>query len=206
MKFGLLRALATSTPLLNFGVNWYLTGDETHNSDGKHVTYLEPNTAHHSSWRSCDPDLMARLASVVATDRSVAALDAARVLPAGSAIYSARLVDGMSSAGRRAWHAGALEALSRATSSSSIRTTAFGPNLGPKASKFAFPPELADYGASGQSLVIYHHADRSPGGRLDPGSPAPRRTRCGDRRRPPGGRDRSAWQHPLLLHSAGPGP
>jgi hypothetical protein len=35
---------------------------------------------------------------------------------------------------------------------------------GTKPSKFVFLDELADYSARGQSLVIYHHADRSAGG------------------------------------------
>ena len=38
-KLGLLRALQASG--LTVGVNWYLVPDENHNSDGRHVQYLE---------------------------------------------------------------------------------------------------------------------------------------------------------------------
>lgn len=37
-KLGLLRTLHSAG--LSIGLNWYLTPDETHNSDGRHVGYL----------------------------------------------------------------------------------------------------------------------------------------------------------------------
>lgn len=95
LKFGLLRALGDGAPPLKLGVNWYLTGEESHNADGKYVGYLQPGTTYHVSLRSCDPDLMSRLAQVVSADRSVAALEKSGVLPEDSVTYSARLVDRM---------------------------------------------------------------------------------------------------------------
>ncbi len=165
MKFGLLRSLVGGDPPLRLGVNWYLTGDESHNADGKHTGYLEPGTEHHASLRACDTDLMGRLGHVVATDRSVAALESAGVLPAGSMTYSARLVDGSGSAARISWHEHGLEALTEAElifvdPDNGIRAS----RSGPRPSKFAFLDELADYTTRGQSLVVYHHADRSAGG------------------------------------------
>jgi hypothetical protein len=165
MKFGLLRTLVGGDSPLRLGVNWYLTGDESHNADGKHTGYLEPGTTHHASLRGCDLDLMSRLAHVVATDRSVAALEASGVLPPGSLTYSERLEDCFLESGRRNWHRGALEALGDADvifvdPDNGIRST----RAGSKPSKFVFLDELADYNARGQSLVIYHHADRSTGG------------------------------------------
>lgn len=38
-KLGLLRQLSKTG--LSVGVNWYLTPDETHNGDGRHIGYLE---------------------------------------------------------------------------------------------------------------------------------------------------------------------
>jgi hypothetical protein len=165
MKFGLIRALVDGEPPLRIGVNWYLTGDESHNADGKHTEYLEPGTTHHASLRSRDPDLMARLAHVVATDRSVSALEKGGVLPAGSPTYPARLKDGLLDSGRRTWHQGALAALGDSDvvfvdPDNGIRLS----RSGSKPSKFVFLDELTDYSACGQSLVIYHHADRSAGG------------------------------------------
>lgn len=93
MKFGLLRAVCGGVSPLTLGVNWYLTGDESHNADGKHIGYLQPGSTHHASLRSCDRDLMSRLAEMVVIDRSVVALEESGVLPVGSLTFSQRLVD-----------------------------------------------------------------------------------------------------------------
>jgi hypothetical protein len=95
----------------------------------------------------------------------VAALENAQVLPEGSLTYPVRLVDGMSGTDRRAWHAKGLEKLGDANvvfvdPDNGIRT----PRSGSKPAKVAYIDELADYSARGQSIVIYHHADRSAGG------------------------------------------
>jgi hypothetical protein len=165
MKFGLLRALASTKEPLRLGVNWYLTGDENHNADGKHTSYLHHSNIHYGSLNACDADLMSRLAGVVATTRSVAALETAGVLPVNSLTFSAPLSGPMGHAGRYVWHKRALAALSDADlifvdPDNGIRTTRSGPNP----QKFAFMEELADYAARGQSLVVYHHADRTSGG------------------------------------------
>ena len=49
-KLGLLRALEAGG--LSIGLNWYLTPDETHNGDGRHVQYLDQD-----EYRSCDEGL-----------------------------------------------------------------------------------------------------------------------------------------------------
>lgn len=54
-KLELFRALRSAE--LAVGVNWYLTPDETHNDDGRHVGYLQCY-----AFRACDEDLW--LASV----------------------------------------------------------------------------------------------------------------------------------------------
>ena len=56
-------------------LNWYLTPDETHNADGKHVAYVEPGNRQHARLKACDPDLMQCLSGVVAGSRSVRALE-----------------------------------------------------------------------------------------------------------------------------------
>jgi hypothetical protein len=165
MKFGLLRVLVGGELPLELGVNWYLTGDESHNADGKHTGYLDLDSSHHASLKVCDPDLMSRLAAVVAKGRSVAALEAAGVLPNGSLTFSDRLHDGQGEQGRRRWHRSALAALDAVDvvfldPDNGIRTL----RQGSKQAKFAFMDELTDYAARQQSLVVYHHADRSSGG------------------------------------------
>jgi hypothetical protein len=87
IKLGLLRHLAgpseSGGAALVIGVNWYLTPDEAHNQDGKHVSYLHATSAQHNSLRACDPDLMERLGRVVAEGRSVEALERLGALPDG---------------------------------------------------------------------------------------------------------------------------
>jgi hypothetical protein len=45
IKLGLLRHIARTSEsqigALRPGINWYLTGDEAHNQDGKHTGYLD---------------------------------------------------------------------------------------------------------------------------------------------------------------------
>ena len=49
-KLGILRALKTAG--LSIGVNWYLTPDENHNGDGRHVKYL-----YQEEYKTCDAAL-----------------------------------------------------------------------------------------------------------------------------------------------------
>jgi hypothetical protein len=67
---------------------WHRTIGETHNADGKHVAYLDPDHRSSARLRQLDPDLYQRLASVVASGRrSTAALGGAGVLGAGSCFF-----------------------------------------------------------------------------------------------------------------------
>ncbi len=70
IKYALLRALS---PGVKLGVAWYLYPDENHNSDGKHIRYLdEPQR-----WRHLDPVLFEFLKQTVVTSRSVSAIEKA---------------------------------------------------------------------------------------------------------------------------------
>jgi hypothetical protein len=88
LKLGLLRHLAAPERLggagLVVGLNWYLTDDESHNADGRHVGYLNSGNRFHASLASCDPDLIRRLGDVVRRGRSVEALEGSGALPAGA--------------------------------------------------------------------------------------------------------------------------
>jgi hypothetical protein len=166
IKLGLLRHLACPASAggagLSVAFNWYLAPDEWHNRDGKHIAYLYPENRWHQSLRLCDPDLMERLARVVASDRSVDALEASGALPPEARVHREMLDPVRGIAGRRTWHRRALEALGDndivfADPDNGLRSTAAGAKL----HKFALVRELADYAHRGQSLVVYHHADRS---------------------------------------------
>lgn len=166
VKLGLLRHVAAAErdggAGLFVGVNWYLAEDETHNADGKHVSYLDPGNFLHSSLASCDPDLIRRLGEVVRSGRSVERLEASGALPAGSPTYAARLRASFTAGDRDAWHMAALERLSGAEvvfadPDNGMRSKRSGSRL----EKYALTEELADYARRGQALVVYHHADRS---------------------------------------------
>lgn len=65
-KYGLLRRISgvsagDSGDLLSLGVAWYLVGDESHNEDGKHTTYLDKP----EEYRDCDPGLFDGLKSLL---------------------------------------------------------------------------------------------------------------------------------------------
>lgn len=53
-KLGILRALQAAG--LSIGVNWYLTPDESHNGDGRHVKYLRQE-----EFKACDKVLWQEL-------------------------------------------------------------------------------------------------------------------------------------------------
>jgi hypothetical protein len=165
-KLGLLRALIDRTGL-RLGVNWYLVPDEAHNADGKHVAYLQPAHRRHQSLAACDPDLMARLTRVITGRRSVAALERSGALPLGSITFAKRLHPGMNARVRRNWHRDALRYLTDAdvvfVDPDNGMTTR---PVGSRSHKYVLTTELADYAARGQSVIVYHHADRSRGGVL----------------------------------------
>lgn len=164
VKLGLLRALAEGSGL-RLGVNWYLGPDEAHNADGKHVAYLRSDHRRHRALAACDATLMASFLSVDLTQRSVAALERCGALPVGSLTYGDRLRPSMSVGARRAWHEGALRHLAEAgvvflDPDNGLSTKP----PGSRSYKYAFPNELADFATRNQSLVVYHHADRTSGG------------------------------------------
>ncbi|MHB1576983.1 MAG: hypothetical protein ACYCX9_10830 [Candidatus Dormibacteria bacterium] len=178
LKYALLRWLCApdaSHPALRLGVVWYRVPDEDHNADGKHVAYLNPAHSQAAHLRMLDPDLYDRLATVVQSQqRSVAAIEAAGVLPSEAATFAAPLdyrdVDRQARserlARRRSWLNGALVATSGcdlifADPDKGIRMAGHPtPRSRTRAVKHAYMDELAEFVARGQSLVVYHHADR----------------------------------------------
>lgn len=179
LKLGLLRWLvAPSFDALphRLGVVWYLTPDESHNADGKHVTYLDPESPAGRQLRPLDPDLYDRLAAMVGRgERSVAQLEAHGVLPAGSRTFGEVLhFDDLKPGSRsdRVRRRGAwLCAAHRATADCSVvfvdpdnglrRSDHSTPSHRSKSEKHAYFDELAAFVERGQSIVAYHHADRS---------------------------------------------
>lgn len=67
VKLALLRAIS---PGLSLGIVWYLYPDEGHNTDGRHIGYLDQL----KKWRDLDPELFDVLLSTVRDLTSVDAL------------------------------------------------------------------------------------------------------------------------------------
>jgi hypothetical protein len=181
LKFGLLRWLVSPRaaspvePPLGLGVLWYLTPDEAHNDDGKHIAYLDPTRPTGSALRSLDSDLYRRLGSVIAIERSVAEVERSASLPPGTVTFAEPLTfDGLATnaradrlARRRDWLDRSLHQLAGcdvifADPDNGIRLPGHkrGRHLD-KSEKHAYTDELAEFARRGQTLVVYHHADRS---------------------------------------------
>jgi hypothetical protein len=167
-KFGFLRWVCDGEGVepLRLGVNWYLVPDEAHNADGKHIGYLNPSNRLARSLSACDPDLYSRLSVLVAEGRrTVRNLELAGVLPPTAVTFDVPLRPGMMRSARDSWHRQSLEVLCQAdvvfvdpdngVSGRAWRTDHH---------KFVFSHEIADYLRRGHSVIVYHHADRSPGG------------------------------------------
>ena len=155
---------------------WYRTVGETHNADGKYVAYLGPGPRSSARLRQLDPDLYERLASVVASGRRSTAALAAAGLPAAGTCFFGELLDladlpvaarAARQARRRSWVERALAAtadcdLIFADPDNGIRSVGHPvPAHRTKAIKHAYLDELAAFARRGQSLIVYHHADRS---------------------------------------------
>ena len=156
-KLGLLRVLQEAG--FSIGVNWYLTPNEEHNQDGKHINYED--------LRFCDEALWAELQQIVDSgNRKVAALQKKRILKAE---FYAEPLDfkGKKKAERKQireiWHQDALEALS------GVDLVFVDPDNGlivpsaeekPKENKYVLTKELGDYYKQGSSVIYYQHKAR----------------------------------------------
>ena len=159
-KLGILRTLQAAG--LSIGVNWYLTPDENHNGDGRHVKYLD-----REEFRACDETLWLELKNIVGCDhRNACYLEKESILQA--CFYSERLdFTGKTKAERKlirkAWHNKALAALIGKDiicvdpDNGLIVPSAVGK---PKENKYVLYDELADYYAQHSSVIYYQHKAR----------------------------------------------
>jgi hypothetical protein len=166
-KYGLLRAVAgeRSGAPLRLGVVWYLTDNKIHNNDGKHVGYLAQ-----SRFRQCDPELFDALREVANEPRRVGHVEDRGILPSSTRFYRSLLnLSAVGAAGRSSvraeWYAGALDATAGTDvvfcdpdNGISERPEVLRSGRG---AKFVGLEELAGFFRRGQSLIVYHHADRS---------------------------------------------
>jgi hypothetical protein len=159
VTYGLLRVLCEAG-VGRLGVVWYLVADETHNADGRHVTYLRSGNRIGQQLRHCDPDLFDAMRAIVESgQRSVASVERSHVLPAGTRFYSAQL----ERVHRPQWHRQALRAMRDCDTVflDPDNGIAFGSRVAPE--KYADAGEVMSFAERGQSLIVYQHADRSAG-------------------------------------------
>ena len=161
-KLGLLRWLSRTG--LSIGVNWYRVPDEAHNSDGRHIRYLQK-----TDFRSCDEELWYALVRIVSSGRrKVAALEESDLL---SAVFYSKVLDFSDTTSqerasiRRQWHTDAVDRFRQCDivfadpDNGLIVPSAEG---SAKSNKYALPFELADYFKAGSSVIYYQHKARRP--------------------------------------------
>ena len=180
MKLGLLRWLVAPSPFSRshrLGVVWFRVVDERHSADGDHVSYLDPMSAAGGDLRPLDADLYDRLRVMVAAGhRSVHALAACGVLPKDTSYFDevlnfADLAPSVRAARmvrRERWFHQAMIAVEPCSlvfldPDDGLRCDDGVDALADQtaAEKHAYVSEVGRLLDRGQSVIAYHHADRS---------------------------------------------
>ena len=163
-KYGLLRSFEDTS--LKLGLNWYLAPDESHNADGKHISYL--NQEKYSKY---DPELYIILKEIITTGiRDVKHIQASTIFQP-TTIYYSDVLDFSSEKDFRVrkrirdiWHNKALNTLKdcdiifldpdNGLQSNSVSLTSG------KGNKYIGIEELRDYCRLGKSIIFYNHRER----------------------------------------------
>jgi hypothetical protein len=150
--------------------------DETHNADGRHIGYLSSQNVRGRQLATLDAELYNGLASLVASGaRNIGALEDSGLFPRTTVTFGEPLTlgvgDGRNSQATRlqfrsGWSTRAAQAMLPADlvfvdPDNGVRSDDSLPRHHPRAAKYAYWEELRPFVAQGQSVVIYHHADRS---------------------------------------------
>jgi hypothetical protein len=167
-KYALLRRLVAQERF-TLGIVWCLFIDEVNNSDGRHTSYLRK-----PEFRSLDPQLHERLALIVNSgSRSVRRISKADIFPPNTTFFDLPIMP----LNQIRAHRAARETYRARWFSRALAVTAacdlvfFDPDNGletpsvprhaAKAGKYVFWDELKPFWDRGQSLVVYHHLNRS---------------------------------------------
>lgn len=167
-KYALLRqicgGLVHGKPQLGFV--WFLFPDEGHNDDGRHITYLQK-----SGYRELDPLLFDQLRTIIeAGDRRIRAISESGVLPESTIYFEQPTIEyGLSPKARAEYREAWLQQALSETSNADI--VFLDPDNGVeaksvnkrniKAGKYVFWDEIEAFTKRGQSLVVYHHLNRT---------------------------------------------
>ncbi len=169
-KFALLRAL-TCGPKDNLALSvvWCRYPNENHNGDGRHLAYLDRN-----DFAVLDPKLHTALRNLVLSDRrSLSAIERSAILPPSTVYFSDLVMDAavgpqlgeVRTNRRREWRERALSMTSTTDlvffdPDNGIETASI-PKTHPKAGKYIYWEDLIPFWRRGQSLVVYHHLNRT---------------------------------------------
>ena len=171
-KYGILK-MVSSGPSLRLGINWYLTDDESHNKDGKHIGYLDDTKRKNTlEFRACDPTLYKQLQDVVINGRTIRSIQDSHILPEGTVFYdqvlsyNAEVDTAARKKERERWYRAGFKQLE------TCEIVFFDPDNGlevesvgkysDKGPKYVWHDEVIDYYQRGQSLIIYNHRSREP--------------------------------------------
>lgn len=164
-KYSLLSSVANGEPNLRLGVLWYLFPDESHNDDGRHVSYLKQ-----PDMRLRNPAVHSALHSIVSSGvRSVQAVEYSSILPSTTLFFSEiaaiRGKPADRSDYRFDWFARGLQRLrscdilffdpDNGIETASLKKSDF------RAGKYVFWREIEQAWDAGKSLVIYNHLNRT---------------------------------------------
>jgi|ERR1051326_224245 hypothetical protein len=170
-KYALLRALGDERlkRAIKIAVVWCLYPDESHNDDGRHISYLES-----TDFVELDIQLVQLLRNAIKSGRrNISVISTGRALPTGTVFYDVTLcpanVRHLSRADRIGHRTMWLEGCLRATRDSDL--VFFDPDNGlevtsvPKhhlrSGKYMYWDELLPFWKRKQSLLIYHHLNRT---------------------------------------------
>jgi hypothetical protein len=169
-KYALLRRLCgpPGGQSIRLAVVWCAFPDEAHNNDGRHIAYL-----HRGDYEGLDTELLLAIRKLVAGgSRNISSIRGAGILARDTVFYEAPISTRKQEAlainrlrHRAAW----LEKCLAATRDCPF--VFFDPDNGlevasvpkhhPKAGKYIYWEELAAFWSRGQTLLIYHHLNRS---------------------------------------------
>jgi hypothetical protein len=170
-KYSLLRRLSgeLGEHPVRIGVVWCLFPDESHNNDGRHITYLRD-----PAFQSLDSKLISMLRYIIESGRrSISVIGSSGILPRGTIFCGdtaclpnepkGTCEDRLSY--RAAWLTKCL-ALTKTTDlvffdpDNGIEVASI-PKRHPKAGKYIYLDEIAPFWRRGQALMIYHHLNRT---------------------------------------------
>ena len=172
VKLALLRALSGFVdgcvdPQTRLGVAWWLTPDERHNRDGRHITYLKDS----KKWRRYDPAVFDHLGKIVDQGiRNIEQLQTPKLLP-GAAFFSEEIPHSPTirrrAEERDGWVRRALTVLEQCDLVFLDPDNGLAPekySVTRKESRKSVSWEELKFLGTGRSLVVYHHQTHRKGG------------------------------------------